>query len=152
MLDSSMWSNSAHFWIWENVTLNLPYGDFTVNVNLRLKAIQYDMNNYPICDSPLKRSAWRSFAPLQKSRQNPCSYVCKQKLYPVWFSCRRKSCPVQYEHLSDMQLSTLEIGAAQLRSVTEIAPKSPLLCVNRSPIRYGFRAGAKDIQYNVNIV
>ena len=51
-----------------------------------------------------------------------------------------------------MWLSTLEIGAAQLRSVTEIAPKSLLLCVNRSSIRYDFRAGAKAVQYDVNIV
>ena len=36
-----------------------------------------------------------------------------------------------------------EIGAAQLRSVAEIAPKSPFLCVNRIAIRYGFCAGAK---------
>ena len=32
--------------------------------------------------------------------------------------------------------STLEIDAAQLRSVAEIARKSSLLCVNRIPIRY----------------
>ena len=32
-----------------------------------------------------------------------------------------------------MWLSTLEIGAAQLRSVTEIAPKSPFLRVNKKP-------------------
>ena len=39
------------------------------------------------------------------------------------------------QHLSDMWRSTLEIGAGQLRSVTaEIKPKSPFLCVNRSPI------------------
>ena len=64
-----------------------------------------------------------------------------------------QSSPVWYEHLSDMQLSTLEIGAAQLRSATEIASKSPLLCVNRSPsVRYDFRVGAKGIQYSVNIV
>ena len=49
-----------------------------------------------------------------------------------------------------MWLSTLLIRAAQLRSVTEIAPKSPFLCVNRSPIRYGFCAGAKAIRYSVN--
>ena len=38
---------------------------------------------------------------------------------------------------------------AQLGSVTEIAPKSPFLCVNRSSIRYGFRASAcaKATQY-----
>ena len=35
-------------------------------------------------------------------------------------------------------------------SVTEIAPKSPLLCVNKSPIQYGFRAGANAMRYGVN--
>ena len=35
-------------------------------------------------------------------------------------------------NLSDMRHSTLDIGAGQLRSVTEIAPKSPFLHVNRS--------------------
>ena len=55
------------------------------------------------------------------------------------------------QNLSDMWLSTFEISAAQLRSVTEIQPKSPFLCVNRSPIRYGFRADAKAFQYSVNI-
>ena len=35
--------------------------------------------------------------------------------------------------LSDMWRSTLEIGAEQLCPVTRIAPKSPLLCLNRSP-------------------
>ena len=50
-----------------------------------------------------------------------------------------------------MSLSTLEIGAEQFRSVTEIVLKSPFLCVNRSPIRYGLRAGTKVIRYRVNI-
>ena len=44
--------------------------------------------------------------------------------------------------------SPLEIGAAQLRSVTEIAPKPVSLCVNRSHIRYGFRAVVKAIRYS----
>ena len=35
--------------------------------------------------------------------------------------------------------------------VTEIAQKSLFLYVNRSPIRYGFGAGAKAIRYSVNI-
>ena len=40
--------------------------------------------------------------------------------------------------------STFNIGAGpQPRSVTKIAPKSPFLCQNRRPIRYGFRVGAK---------
>ena len=50
-----------------------------------------------------------------------------------------------------MWRSTLEILAAQLRSVTEIAPKSPFLCVNRGPLRYCFCAGAKAIWYFVTI-
>ena len=50
-----------------------------------------------------------------------------------------------------MWLSTLEIGAAQVRSVTEIASKSPFLRVNRSPILYSFRAGAKATRHSVNI-
>ena len=49
-----------------------------------------------------------------------------------------------------MWLPHLEIGAAQIRSVTEIAPTQPFLCMNRSPIRYGFRGGAKAFQYSVN--
>ena len=44
--------------------------------------------------------------------------------------------------------SPLEIGAAQLRSVREIAPKPVSLCVNRSHIRYGFRAVVKAIRYS----
>ena len=40
--------------------------------------------------------------------------------------------------------SSLERSArAQLRSVIEIAPKSPFLCVNRSLIRYGFAPAQK---------
>ena len=35
--------------------------------------------------------------------------------------------------------------------VTEITPPQPLLCVNRSPIRYDFRDGAQAIRYTVNI-
>ena len=42
-------------------------------------------------------------------------------------------------------------NAGQLRTVTEMAPKSPFLCVNRSPLRYGFHAGAKTIRYRANI-
>ena len=44
------------------------------------------------------------------------------------------------------------VRTAQLRSFTEIAPKSPFLYVKRSPIRYGFGAGAKaTIRCSMNI-
>ena len=46
--------------------------------------------------------------------------------------------------------STFKIGAARLRSVTEIAPKSPFSCVNRGSIRNSCRVGPKAVQYSVN--
>lgn len=39
--------------------------------------------------------------------------------------------------------------ARELRSFTEIARKSQLLCVNRSLIRYGLRTGASAVRYTV---
>ena len=42
---------------------------------------------------------------------------------------------------------TLFFGVAYLRSVTEIAPPQPFLYVNKSPIWYDFRGGAKAIRY-----
>ena len=43
------------------------------------------------------------------------------------------------------------MSAAQLRSITEMAPILPFLCVNRSPIWYGFHASdASAIRYSVN--
>ena len=56
------------------------------------------------------------------------------------------------QNLSDMWRSTLEIGAAQLRSVTEISPKSPFSCVNRSPIWYDSRAFLRAILCNENFI
>ena len=50
------------------------------------------MNTHPICNSPLYRSARRSFAPLQILRRKEISVLmCEQKPCPVWFSRRRKS-------------------------------------------------------------
>ena len=68
----------------------------------------------------------------------------------IAFCVDAKSSPVSYEHLTDMWLFTLRDprGAASL--VTEIAPKSPFLLVNRSLIRYGFCAGGKAIGFCVN--
>ena len=50
-----------------------------------------------------------------------------------------------------MWLSTLKVEAAQfLSAVTEIARPQPFLCMNGSPIRYGFRGSVKAIRYAVN--
>ena len=53
---------------------------------------------------------------------------------PLWYKYKFKLHQCVAQNLSDMWLSTLEIGAAQLRPDTEIVPKSPFLCLNRSPI------------------
>ena len=54
---------------------------------------------------------------------------------------------------SHMWRTTFVIGTSQLLSETEIAPKSPFLCVNRSPsVQYGFPAGARAIRDSMNIV
>ena len=68
----------------------------------------------------------------------PTNEQTNERLLFVW----------QCEHLSDMWLSTLEIGSAQLRFVIEIAPKSPFLCENRSPIRYGRKDGLTNERTN----
>ena len=65
---------------------------------------------------------------------------------PDNFSCRHESM-ITYP-ICD---SSLKINAVQLRFVTEIAPKSPFLCVNRSTIWYDFHAGAKALRYSMNI-
>ena len=57
---------------------------------------------------------------------------------------------VVYCNLSPSLYTPLEIGAAQLRAVTETGPKLPFLYVDRSPLHYGFRAGAKAIRYSEN--
>ena len=89
-----------------------------------------------------------------RSRAEITVLMWEQKPYPVWMDGRERTDERteermlfvwQCEHLSDMWLFTLGLGTAQLRSVTEIAPKSPFLCENRRPIRYGFHAGAKAI-------
>ena len=67
------------------------------------------------------------------------------------FVAAQKLSDIVWTHLSDIWLPTLEIGAAQLRSVTRNAPPQQFLCVNKRPIRYDFRGGAKAIRYSVNI-
>ena len=69
------------------------------------------------------------------------------KLNGIDFRVDTESYAVWCEHLSDMWLFTLKIGVTQLRFVSETVPKSPFSCVNRSTIRYGFRAVTRAIRY-----
>ena len=74
---------------------------------------------------------------------------CSPRHYVFTSSTVRTKCKGQ--NLFDIWPSKVfEIGAAYLRPVTRIAPKSSILCMNRSTVRYGFRACAKAIWYNVN--
>ena len=101
---------------------------------------------YPICDVSL----WEIGAAQLRSVTEiaPKSPFLRVNRIPMryGFCAGANKLSGKYKHLSDMWRSTLGIGASQLRSVTEIAPESPFLCVKRIPIRYGFRAGAKAIQ------
>ena len=53
-------------------------------------AIRYTMNINPICDSSLKRSAQRSFAPSQKSRRHNHSHVWTESLSGMIFAAAQK--------------------------------------------------------------
>ena len=62
----------------------------------------------------------------------------------------------EHQHVSNMWLSTLEIGEAQpvfvTTATTAITPQQPFFfCVNRSPTRYDFGGGAKASCYNVKL-
>jgi len=77
--------------------------------------------------------------------------MCEQNPYLVWFSCQHKSYLVSgYEHLSHMWLSSLEIGTVRcsFARLQKSRRSQPSLCVNRSPIWYGFRASTKAIWYS----
>ena len=68
---------------------------------------------------------------------------------PVPIFSLRRSEPVHQsatQNLSNMWRSTFEISATQLCFVTELALKSPFLCVNRNPIRFDFHGGTKAIR------
>ena len=76
--------------------------------------------------------------------------MCERKPFQYGFCAGAKAFRYSVNTFRICDSPTLEIGAGQLRSVKEIAPKSPFLCVNRSPIQYGFCAGAKAFRYSVN--
>ena len=105
------------------------------------------MNPIPpwLCKS-IWKNVWR------KLRQ---SYTGNSRLLPrLWYHYTRQLFvperkAIQYHPICSSP-PALEIYAAHLLSVT-LALKSPFLCVKRSLIRYGFRAGTKAISYNVNI-
>ena len=110
------------------------------------KAIRYSVNTCPICDFTLGK-ARRSIAALSLS----LSFLCV-KISPIRYSFRAGAKAIRYSvNTYPICDFTLENSVAQHRCVTEIALKSSFLCANRSPIWYGFRAGAKAIRYSANV-
>ena len=101
-------------------------------------------------------SPWSSTT--ETSRSHTLNIVPVQLAKRVWcaksHSSLLNSSPFSYYRVIhfryDMWRSTFQIGAALLRTVREIAPKSSFLSANRSPTRYDFRAGAKAIRLSVN--
>ena len=58
---------------------------------------------------------------------------------------------VKCRNLSDIWRSTLKVGAGQFAPIQNpLVPTLPSWCLNRVPIRYGFRAGSKAIWYTVD--
>ena len=61
----------------------------------------------------------------------------------------RLSCLVECENLSDMWLSSLEIGGTQFRSVIKIAPKSPCLWCKQKSYPVWFSRRRKNLSCTV---
>ena len=53
---------------------------------------------------------------------------------------------IRHPQASGPRFTDTQIGTAQFRFVTGIAPKSPFLCANGSPSREGFCAGARAME------
>ena len=80
------------------------------------KATRYNMNTYPICGSPLKRSARSRFAPLQKSRWNHRFYMWTEALSSMVFVHAQKLSGIAWTAIQYVTLYFADRrGAASLR-------------------------------------
>ena len=88
-------------------------------------------------------------APTQSSTRNPIS----GSVHTITdsFSCRSEKVSGAVRTLSRYVTFHLRDRRDTASLVTETAPKSPFLCANRSPVRYGFCAGANSVRYSVII-
>ena len=74
------------------------------------------VNTYPIWDSSLKRSGWRSFHPFQKSRRNHRSHVWTEAVLGMVFVPMQKLSGIAWTPIRYVTLHfTDQIGAASLR-------------------------------------
>ena len=80
------------------------------------KATRCSMNNYPICGSPLKRSARSRFAPLQKWRRNHRFYMWTEALSSMVFVHAQKLSGIAWTAIQYVTLYFADRrGAASLR-------------------------------------
>ena len=80
------------------------------------KATRYSMNTYPICGSPLKRSARSRFAVLQKWRRNHRFYMWKEALSSMVFAPAQKLSGIVWTAIRYVTLYFADRrGAASLR-------------------------------------
>ena len=99
------------------------------------KSIRYSMNTYPICDSPLWKSARRSIRFVTEIA--PISLLLCVNRSPTLgygFGTGAKSIRYSMNTYPICDSPLWKSVRRSIRAVTEMAPKSPFLCVNRSPI------------------
>ena len=110
------------------------------------KAIRYSVNTCPICDFTLGK-ARRSIVALSLS----LSFLCVKRS-PIRYGFRAGAKAIRYS-VNTCPICDFTLGKAW-RSIAALSLSLSLslsfLCVKRSPIWYGFRAGAKAIRYSVN--
>ena len=82
------------------------------------KSIRYSTNTYPICDSPLSRSARRSLAPLQKSRWNHRSFVWTEALSSMVFVAPRKA--IRYQGMNTYPICDCRVESLARRSLAPL--------------------------------
>ena len=80
------------------------------------------------------------------SRQNHRSYVWTEALSGMVFVVAQKLSGIAWT-----PIWCVTVHFRDFRSVTEIAPKLPFLCVNRSRIRHGFHVGKKALRCSMDI-
>ena len=98
-----------------------------------------------------ERVWWTKF---ESSLLNICSRLSgfQSSLLLTYFRDGPNRCSLHQsvaQNLSDMWRSTFEIGRPGAASPRDIAPSQPFLCVNRGPMGYDFRGGAKSNRYSV---
>ena len=110
------------------------------------KAIRYSVNTYPIRDLTLEK-AWPSIAALSLSLS--LSFLCVKRS-SIWYGFRAGAKAIRYSvNTYPIRDLTLEKAWPSIAALS-LSLSLSFLCVKRSPIRYGFRAGTRAVRHSVN--